>query len=206
MNLIFFGPYGCGKGTQARIFSEKYNIPIFSTGDEIRRHMKEGTELGKKLESIVASGKLVSDDVIIEMVKTFLNANKGGFIFDGLPRTFAQADAIDALLAEKDISVHRFWIDIPESVSLERQIGRKTCPKCRAIFPKDYSSDACGECGTPFENRLENDRTVAEKRTQVYKEEILPVIEKYFAENKIYKIDGMLSVNEVTNTIEKHLK
>lgn len=206
MHLILFGPYGCGKGTQARIFSEKYVLPIFSTGDELRRHMKEETEIGKKVAAIVASGGLAPDEIIMEITKEFIEKNTKGFIFDGLPRTLVQAEAIDTLLKHYEIIPTRIWIDIPESLSLERQIGRKTCPKCRAIFPASYTSDVCGECQTPFENRFENDKTVAQKRLEVFKQEILPVLEMYEEKKLLTKIDGMMKVEEVTGHIENLIK
>ena len=208
MNIILFGPYGSGKGTQGKILAEKFNLQSFDTGNELRKHVKNNTELGKKIADIINRGDLVPDEVIMEVVSSFIDTadKRKGFLFDGLPRKAKQAELFDTLLKEKGVQVKRIFINIPLSLSIERQVGRKTCQKCNAIYPGTYTSDTCEKCGAIMEKRVENDPAIAQKRVKVYEEETLPVIHNYLEKGLLKEIDGTMNVEKVTKGILKYLE
>ena len=176
MNIILFGPYGSGKGTQGRILAEKYNLEMFDTGSELRKHIKNETELGKKIKNIIDGGELVSNEtfyqaiflngsneIVMEVVSSFIDnapTNKE-LLFDGIPRTQEQADLLDALLDKQKIEVKRLFINVPRELSIARQVGRKTCQACGTIHKMDYASNNCSKCETKMEKRVENDESIA---------------------------------------------
>lgn len=139
MKLILFGPPGAGKGTQAEIISEKYNIPAVSTGAMIREAIKNGTETGKKAKDVIERGELVSDDIIIGIVKERIARDdcKNGFILDGFPRTIPQAEALEKLVPDITATIE---IDLSDEKIVERMSGRRTCPGCGASYHTVYKA------------------------------------------------------------------
>lgn len=182
LNIVLFGPPGAGKGTQSQFLIEKFGLVHLSTGDIFRRNIKEGTELGKLAQNYMNQGKLVPDEVTINMLKAELEKYPGskGFIFDGFPRTEAQAKALDELLKEKNTSITRMIaLEVPEE-ELKRRLADRAATSGRA-------DDA--------------DPEVIQKRIDVYMDETLPVKAFYEKQNKYCGINGVGSIEEVTKRL-----
>ena len=187
MNLILFGPPGAGKGTQAEILINKYNIVQISTGDMLREEVKLGTELGKTAKSIMDKGDLVSDEIIISMIeKRIIKPDcKNGFIFDGFPRTLKQAIDLDNILNKLDIRIDKvIEINVDEDFLLKRITKR-------ALESKITRDDDNSE--------------ILKNRIVVYKKDTLPVLEYYKNLNKLHSIDGMQNIEDVSKDIQKVL-
>ncbi|MDT0648951.1 adenylate kinase [Autumnicola edwardsiae] len=181
-NLVLFGPPGAGKGTQASILKEKYQLVHISTGDVFRYNIKNETELGKSAKSYMDKGQLVPDEVTIEMLKAEVESNEGakGFIFDGFPRTRAQAEALEDLLASKEEEVDAMVaLEVEDEVLLQRLLERgKTSGR-----PDDA------------------DESVIRERIKVYYEETAILKEYYKKDDKYYGVDGVGSVQEITERL-----
>ena len=187
MNLILFGPPGAGKGTQAEILINKYNIVQISTGDMLREEVTLGTELGKAAKSIMEKGNLVSDEIIISMIeKRIVKPDcQKGFILDGFPRTLQQAIDLDNILNKLNIHIDKvIEINVEENVLLERITKRALESKL---------------------TRDDDNSEILKNRILVYKKDTLPVLKYYKNLNKLYSIDGMQSVDRVSKDIQKIL-
>ena len=166
MRAVLLGPPGAGKGTQAVRLVEKYGIPQISTGDIFRKNIKEGTELGKKAQEYTNSGRLVPDELVVDLVADRLTWDDcaNGYLLDGFPRTIAQAEAFDKTL-------------------MQRLTGRRLCKDCGASYHVVFSPPAkegvCDKCGGPLEQRKDDTRETAEKRIEIYEESTAPLIEYY---------------------------
>ena len=175
MKLILFGPPGAGKGTQASKLKEELQLPHVSTGDIFRYHIKHETDLGKKVKAILASGELVSDDVVVELVVNELNQEKyaKGYILDGFPRTVPQAEALDAYLGEKGTAVDHFLIlTVPEEELIRRILSRG-------------------------QGREDDTEEMVKNRLNVYEQETRPVLDYYAAKGLVTEVDGVGSVEEI---------
>ncbi len=181
MRLVFLGPPGVGKGTYASAISKKYGIPHISTGDIFREEIKKGSELGKKVKSYVDAGKLVPDDIVIEVVKRRLSMDdcKKGFILDGFPRTLAQAEALDKI-TKIDLALN---FVAPDEVIIERISGRRVCLKCGAIYHVVYMPPkvrgVCDKCGGSLIQREDDKPEVVKERLAIYRERFSPIIDYY---------------------------
>ncbi len=213
MHLILFGPPGAGKGTQAKILSQKFNIPHISTGDMLREAVANQTELGMKAKSIMESGQLVPDDIMIGIVKDTLSSTKckDGFILDGFPRTVEQAKALDKIFKElniKEVIILDFNLD--EEEIIRRVTNRRSCKNCGALFNLLYDKldDICPNCGAKgtIYQRDDDKEDVIRKRIEVYKKSTLPV-KKYYRENDacFISIDGFGEIEQITQTILEKL-
>jgi adenylate kinase len=204
MNLILLGPPGAGKGTQAKKIAEKYNIPHISTGDMFRETAQSGSELGKKLQSFMSAGKLVTDEIVVEVVASRLikpDAQKG-FLLDGFPRTVFQAQELDKILAAK-----KQKIDFVLSITLEddeivkRLSSRRVCVSCGASYntitqpPKKDS--VCDKCGGKVILRSDDNPETIRQRLKVYKEQTSPLIDYYSKKGVLKTVDGSGQVGEV---------
>ena len=208
MNLVFLGPPGAGKGTQAKIVSEKLGIPHISTGDMLREAIASGTELGKKVEEIVKSGQLVSDDLMARIVEERLAKDDctKGFILDGYPRTIPQVHALEEILKKLSKSLDAvIFIDVEEEELVRRITSRRVCPKCHAVYslisspPKE--DEICDKCGTKLVQRDDDKEETVRDRYKIYLEKTQPIV-SYYEKNKLLKrIDGKLPVEEVTKMI-----
>jgi len=181
LRLVFLGPPGVGKGTYASAISKKYGIPHISTGDIFREEIKKGSELGKKVKSYVDAGKLVPDDIVIEVVKRRLSMDdcKKGFILDGFPRTLAQAEALDKI-TKIDLALN---FVAPDEVIIERISGRRVCLKCGAIYHVVYMPPkvrgVCDKCGGSLIQREDDKPEVVKERLAIYRERFSPIIDYY---------------------------
>lgn len=188
MNIIMFGPPGSGKGTQAAILEKKYNIEHLSTGDMLRSEVTSGSDLGDLLKTIMDAGQLVPDDVMIQLISYAIDEPecRNGFILDGFPRTVAQAEALDAMLAAADHMIdHVIVLEVDENILLGRI-------QKRAAETGGARSD-------------DNEETL-KKRLAVYRDNTAPVLPYYERHGLLRKIDGMAPIDDVTSQIEAALK
>jgi len=208
MRLVIFGPQGAGKGTQSARITEKYGIPDIATGDIFRWAIKGGTALGLKVREYVESGRLVPDDLTIEVVKERLSAPdaEAGFLLDGFPRTNEQAKALDELLAEKTTSLDAaLAIEVPEEVSLRRLLGRRACSKCGRNYhvdsppADDWTCDTCG--GEVVERVDDLDEATVRRRLELYHEQTEPLKAYYDERGLLRVIDGTASPDDVFDQI-----
>jgi len=208
MKLILLGPPGAGKGTQAEVLVEKLNVPQISTGDILRAAVKNGTPVGLQAKAFMDAGDLVPDDVIIGVVKERLTADdcKNGYIFDGMPRTIAQAEALDAQNVVIDTVLS---IEVPDEVIIKRLSGRRTCPACGMIFhietKKPKVDGICDACGAELIIRKDDEAETIINRLNTYHKETEPLIGYYKAQGKLKEVGGDLSIAEQTTEMFKAL-
>ena len=200
MRLVFLGPPGAGKGTQAKIICEKHSIPQISTGDMLRAAKKNGT-LPVEIQQIMSSGGLVPDAVVIDLIdaRTKEDDAKKGFLLDGFPRTQAQAEALDGMLAKRQIPLSgAIAIEVPDELLVERAVLRRTDKRTGQIYHLKYSPPPPG---ADLEHRADDREEVVRKRLDTYEAmtaELLPYYEK---RGILKRIDGVGSVDEVTTRI-----
>ncbi|UCC33152.1 MAG: adenylate kinase [Candidatus Bathyarchaeota archaeon] len=181
MSFVIFGPPGAGKGTYASILASRLRIAKISTGDMIREEIKRDMDLGKKIVDFVNKGKLVPDDIVIEIVKEAINksSRKNGFILDGYPRTIEQARALDSI-GKIDAVIQ---LGVPEQVIIARLSSRRICKKCGAVynlrFLKPKKEGACDACGTDLYQREDDKPEVIRARLRVYESQTRPLIDYY---------------------------
>jgi len=198
MILILLGPPGAGKGTQAKLLSAELKIPHISTGDMFRDHKARGTPLGKKVEAIMAAGGLVTDDVTNEMVKDRVAQPDvaRGFILDGYPRTTAQAQYLDLLLHSIGRTITRcLSYEVPQEVLVERLSGRRSCPKCGAVYHVTQSPPKrdgyCDRDGAGLVQRDDDKPETVRKRLQEYATKTEPLRRFYKDRNLLTDIEGV---------------
>lgn len=201
MKLMFLGPPGAGKGTQAQNIAEKLGIPHISTGDMLREQVKNGTALGMKAKEYMDAGQYVPDDVIIDMVKERVSRPdaKGGFILDGFPRTSAQAETLDGF-ASIDAVIN---INVPDDKLINRICGRRVCRVCSATYHESMLHDKskCPKCsGETFIREDDKEETV-KTRINVYNEKTQPLIEYYTKKGILYDIEGEGTVEGITGKV-----
>ena len=208
MKLILLGPPGAGKGTQAKMLTERFGIPQISTGDILRAAVKEGTPMGGKAKSFMDAGGLVPDEVVVGIVQERLEKPDctPGFILDGFPRTEPQADALKETLGEmgKDLdAVVSLEVDIEALV--ERLTGRRTCKECgkgyHIKFDPPQQENRCDACGGALVQRDDDQEATIRKRLDVYNQQTLPLVNYYRQAGLLISIDGMLDINEVQKQI-----
>ena len=190
MNIIFLGPPGAGKGTQAQKICDALNIPQISTGDILRRAIKEGTETGLKAKAFIDAGQLVPDDVIIDIVKERLAMADcaGGYILDGFPRTVPQAEALDTFAAIDSV----IELDVADQVLVDRLSGRRVCLKCGATYHLSMlnGETKCAKCGDPLVQRNDDKAETVLNRLEVYHAQTAPLIGYYEQKGLLKKVDG----------------
>ena len=204
MKLILLGAPGAGKGTQAEIISEKYNIPTISTGNIIRAALKNGTEMGLKAKSYIDAGELVPDDVVIGIIKERLSESdcKDGYILDGFPRTIPQAEALDEMGFGIDAALS---IEVADSEIVKRMSGRRVCEKCGASYhivnipPK--KEGVCDVCGGALKQRKDDDPETVKDRLAVYHKETEPLKGFYEARGVLKTVDDQPTVDGTTQAI-----
>lgn len=214
VDVILFGPPGAGKGTQSKFLVETLGVPQISTGDLMRAERKSESVLGKKFDEYMTKGLLVPDELTIELLKERLqrpDAAKGA-IFDGFPRTLAQARALDALLDEMGRKVDRIVaLEVPTDIIVDRISGRRSCEACGQVYHVRYSpppsTGRCGNCDSDRIVQRDDDREEKVRtRNAVYLENTLPILEHYSAEagrpGVVARVDGTGNVEDVTRRIE----
>ena len=201
MKLILLGAPGAGKGTQATRISDKYGLPHISTGDILRKNIKEGTELGIEAKSYIDAGQLVPDEVVINIVKDRLQQAdcKKGYILDGFPRTVAQAEALDKV-AEIDAVIN---IAVDPALIVDRITGRRMCACGESYHISMGIGETCPKCGSKLYQRDDDKEDTVKARMQVYENQTAPLIDYYTAKDLVIDVDGGKPLNEVFEQISK---
>ena len=206
MNIIFLGPPGAGKGTQAQIVCQRLGIPQVSTGDMLRAAIAAGTEMGRKAKEYMDQGQLVPDEVVIGIVRDRLaDADcQKGYILDGFPRTVEQAKALSTF-AKIDVAIN---LDVPDDVLVKRLSGRRVCPLCGAPYQVDRlnGETVCRADGTPLIQRDDDKAETVLNRLAVYHQKTAPLIDHYRAEGLLKNIGGGLSLEEISEEIFRTLE
>jgi len=201
MKIIFLGAPGAGKGTQAEIVSEKFNLPAISTGAIIREAIKNGTEMGTKAKEFTSKGALVPDEVVIGIIKERLSESDcaNGFILDGFPRTVPQAEALDAMGVVIDKVIN---IEVPDEKIVTRMSGRRSCPACGATFHTVYkpstTGETCDKCGVELTIRADDKPEVVLSRLEIYHEQTEPLKDYYSKTGKLINVIGQEEVADTT--------
>ena len=208
MNIILLGPPGAGKGTQARHLVDTRDMVQLSTGDMLRDAKSSGSEMGLKVAEVMARGDLVTDDIVIGLIREKLSeANAGGFIFDGFPRTLGQAVALDVLLKECGQSLASvIEMKVDDAALVARITGRSTCASCGEVyhdFTKPQPADGkCLNCGgTEFSRRADDNAESLRQRLMEYYKKTSPLLGYYFAHDKLVSVDGLASIDKVQSEI-----
>ena len=213
MNLILLGPPGSGKGTQAKTIAAKHGLIQLSTGDMLRAAVKADSPVGRKAKAIMDRGELVSDDIVVEIISARLDGAdcRAGVIFDGFPRTLAQASALDRVLKRKKLKLDAvIELKVNDDQLIERIAGRFTCATCGAGYhdhfrqPKTLGTcDVCG--GHEFLRRPDDTAETMGRRLMVYYRETSPLLGYYYCKGTLRSVDGMGSVEDVTAAIAAEL-
>ncbi len=210
MRLIFLGPPGAGKGTQAQRIADALNIVQLSTGEMLRTAVAEGTEVGKKAKPIMERGDLVPDDIVVGIIDERFGAPDcaNGFILDGFPRNTAQAEALDKVLAARDLQLdHVVELKVDDEALVERITGRFTCENCgegyHDKFKRPVKPGICDRCGhRKFSRRADDNEQTVRSRLEVYHRETAPLLAYYSAQSKLKSVDGMADMDDVTAQIK----
>ncbi len=204
MKLIFFGPPGAGKGTQAALLAEKLGVPTVSTGNIIRDEIAAGTPLGVEARQAIAEGRLVDDETVIGIVKTRLAKPDcaGGFIFDGFPRTVAQAEGLCGMGINVDKVID---IEVADETLIKRMSGRRVCLKCGATYHLENNpspaGDRCGVCGEPLSVREDDREEVVRERLAVFHRQTEPLQAYYRDKGILFPVDGSAGIDEIAQEI-----
>jgi adenylate kinase len=213
MNIILLGPPGAGKGTQARILTEERQMVQLSTGDMLREARTSGTEMGKLVAAVMDRGDLVTDEIVIGLIREKLEAGQsgGGFIFDGFPRTLAQADALGTLLNDLGQALDAvIEMRVDDDALVARITARSTCGACGEVYndlskpiPADGKCTNCG--GTEFKRRADDNEDSLKTRLMAYYKQTSPLIGYYYAKGKLKPVDGLGEIDAVADEVRTAL-
>ncbi len=211
MNIVLLGYPGSGKGTQAEALSREMNLFHISTGDMFRDEIIKGTPLGMKVREYLESGKLVDDKTVLEIIKTKIENYKNGFLFDGFPRTYEQAEGLDNLLAARGHKINAvIFLRASEEEVIRRLGSRRICPKCSRVYnlvsnpPRETGK--CDECSAELVQRQDDKPEVLKKRLMVYVQLTEPLLSYYKSTNLFYEINANSAPEEITKKILDFLR
>ena len=212
MRIVLIGAPGGGKGTQAKLLVEKYGIPQISTGDLLRAAVKAGSPLGMKAKQAMDGGQLVSDDIVLGMIKERLAESdaQNGFILDGFPRNIPQAEALDSMLESEDKPLQAgLLIDVEFSILMQRLTGRRTCGSCGQMFNIHTSppriEGRCDKCGGGLEHRADDNEDTISSRLGVYEAETAPLVDYFRKQGKLRTVRGVGEVDSIFAAIQRVL-
>ena len=214
MNIILLGPPGAGKGTQARRLVDERGMVQLSTGDMLRAARTSGTDMGRRVADVMDRGELVTDEIVIGLIREQLTSDQSanGYIFDGFPRTLAQADALGNLLAElgKNL-VHVIEMKVDDNILVARITARSTCANCGEVYNDDTKpipdNGVCTSCGqkAEFVRRADDNEDSLKTRLLAYYKQTSPLVGYYYARGDLSSVDGLASMDQVENQIKKAL-
>ncbi len=208
MKIIMLGAPGAGKGTQAKLIAEKYNIPHISTGDIFRANIKEGTELGKEAKQYMDKGQLVPDELTVRILldRVAKDDCKNGYVLDGFPRTIPQAEVLDTEVAKLGDKIDfAIDVDVPDENIIKRMSGRRSCPGCGRTYhivhipPK--KEGICDDCGKELVLRDDDKPETVKSRLDVYHKQTQPLIDYYSKQNILRTVDGTKDMDDVFTAI-----
>jgi len=210
LKIILLGPPGAGKGTQSKRLEKSHGLVQLSTGDMLRAERAAGTELGRKVQTIMDAGQLVSDDIIVDMIEKRIGAAdcRNGFVLDGFPRTVPQAEALDAMLARRNMKLdYVIELAVDEDALVDRIDGRFSCAKCGASYhernKRPKVAGVCDVCGSKdFIRRADDNAETVKARLAAYHAQTAPILPYYRAKGILRQVDGMADIPEVTRQIE----
>ena len=210
MNLILMGPPGAGKGTQAKRLEDSRGLIQLSTGDMLRATVESGSEVGQQAKAIMERGELVSDEIMIAMIRDRIQQPdcENGFILDGFPRTAAQAEALDEMLTKMDVRLdHVIEMKVDDGILVDRISGRFSCTNCGTgyhdRFQKPQKEGVCDSCGgTEFTRRKDDNAETVASRLKAYHAQTAPLLPYYKEQGALKSVDGMADIDEVTRQIE----
>lgn len=208
MKIIMLGAPGAGKGTQAKMIADKYQIPHISTGDIFRANIKEGTELGQKAKTYMDQGLLVPDELVVDLVVDRVGKDdcKNGYVLDGFPRTIPQAESLDAALEKLNEKIdYALNVEVPDENIINRMSGRRACVSCGATYhivhiPTKVEG-ICDRCGSELILRDDDKPETVQKRLGVYHEQTQPLIDYYKAKEVLVEVDGTKDMQDVFTDI-----
>lgn len=208
LNLIFLGPPGAGKGTQARMIQDKYSIPQISTGDLMRNEISSGSSLGNRLKSYIESGGLVPNELTLNILLNRIKQDdcSKGFLLDGFPRNVDQAKELEKALEEMNTELTSvIAIEVEDNELVSRLADRRICKDCgdsyHLQFKKPSVDGKCDHCGGELYQRRDDSEEVIKNRLKVYHDQTAPLIDFYSAENKLYKINGKNKIDMIFSEI-----
>ena len=213
MRIVLLGAPGCGKGTQGHRLAERYKVPEISTGDLLREAVAAGTPLGKAAKAVMDAGQLVSDEIVLGVIRERLTLGDtaNGFILDGFPRNAAQAEQLDELLDQlgQPIDV-ALLIEVDVDMILQRLLGRRTCVSCGASYNTFYApprmDDSCDECGGRLKRRSDDNEETIGNRLRIYEIQTLPVIDRYREQGRLRVVQGLGEIDDVFRAVSKSIE
>lgn len=211
MRMVILGPPGSGKSTRSKIISKLYDLPILTTSALLREVVKDNTEQGKLIQSLMQKGELVPDEIVNQIVKDKLRKTvKTGFILDGYPRNLSQADVLSQFLEEENKELdHVVQVELSTDKLLERLTKRRVCPKCGATYHMDYNppqkEGICDQCGSELIQREDDKPAIVRKRIEEYQKRTQPLVERYSKEGKLKKISGEIDLEKLPQAFEELL-
>lgn len=204
MKLVVLGAPGAGKGTQAEILTKYYNIAHISTGEMLRKHMRDNTPIGLQVSECMNTGRLVPNDIAIELVKERIQKSdcKNGFLLDGFPRTVYQADVLSSLVKDLNAVIE---IDVADNIIIERMSGRRICPQCAKIYHLAYNKpkieNKCNFCNVSLIQREDDKAKTVLSRLNIYHSQTKPLIDYYKEKGLLISFDGTLPLDELKQKI-----
>jgi adenylate kinase len=213
VRIVLLGAPGAGKGTQAKLLQDHFKIPQISTGEMLRQAVQDGAALGKQAKQFMDRGELVPDSVILDLVKARLSANDSrlGFLLDGFPRTVAQAEAFETMLADRNLMLDgAVSLRVPIATLVARLSGRRTCRQCGTMYHVRFNppkrDGVCDRCGGELYQRDDDREETIEARMEVYERQSAPVYDHFRAQGLLREVDGTGSTEEVFRKILRQLQ
>ena len=210
-NIVFIAPPASGKGTQSDLLVSKYGYNHISTGDLLREEIKSGSDLGKQIDELMKTGKLVSDDIVNSLLTKALSDSDKPFILDGYPRNMTQVPFLDDILSKANKKVDAIiYLDVPYDLLLKRATGRLTCPKCAHTFHKYFNKPLndgiCDNCGETLISRVDDNEETFKVRYNSYIENTKPLLDYFKDKGNLHVIDKANTKEETLEEIEKVIK
>jgi adenylate kinase len=207
LRIVLLGPPAAGKGTMSRIIREHYGISILSTGEILREEISKGTELGKAVKDLMDKGKLVPDDIVINIIKEATRNMDNGYLFDGFPRNINQAKALDNMLLADNGSLNTvLYLNTDDKVLIDRVSKRLVCPKCGRPYHMENVIPMvkwiCDSCGTPLVQRKDDNPEFFKERLKIYHESTKPLVDYYSSKGILKEIDSSRSMDEQFDEIK----